>query len=165
MDQLGEVIGKAIAAKPETKVIEPKVTVDAKPIARAVTEASKQNAQAITDAINLLIAGVGEKIGQGVTTIADGQHKPADLTGIEGGLELLADALTTDTVVTGLGDVVAALQIQAEAIAAQSTVLEAQERAILDQTRAIEENTAAIRADRSVDYDGEGRITRMSVAS
>lgn len=163
LDQLGAVIGKAISAKPEVTVIEPKVTVDVKPIAKAVKDGSQQNAKTLIDAISALVEGVGHKIGEGVVAIADGQADPADLSGVESGLQGLAKALSDETVISGLDAVVEALQAQTAAIEDQSKVQERQEAALRDQIAAIEENTAAIRADRTVSYDGEGRISKMRV--
>lgn len=163
LDQLGEVIGQAIKAGKDPLVEETNISVDVRPIADAMRAESKDNAKTLIDAINALVEGVGHKIGEGVVAIADGQADPADLKGVESGLQGLAKALGDETVISGLDAVVEALQAQTAAIQGQNKEVAAQADALRDQIAAIEENTAAIRADRTVSYDGEGRISKMRV--
>lgn len=168
---VGRLIGEALAErakdKPDSIVrVEPtnvSVSIKTDALANAMRDGAADNAKSILAVLQHLNSGVSGSFDKAVAALEDIIGVQIDLSGVECGLQALVDALGDDAVLDGLLAIVGALDAQTAVIEAQNEIHERHEAALRDQIAAIEENTAAIRADRTVSYDGLGRISTMKV--
>lgn len=159
MLDVGEMIGRALANKgaPSFVINEPdlRVEIDAKPIADAVISSAERSGRDIATVVERAMVSGAENFLRGMAD-AVAASPVADMDGVEARLSALTLAVRSIDFAPVAGAVAAALDRQTAETARAASATEA----LVD---ALRENTAAIRAERTVAYDAEGRVTSVRV--
>ena len=143
--QIGQTIGKLLAeAKARPNVISPEfvITVETKALADAISSALKQGAldnRSAVEAVGKSIAGA----------LVEGKAEP---------FQIPAEILSA---LAMIGQALSAIEIPAVDV---SPIVEAFDRntaALADNTAALREQLAALKADKTINYDDKGRVSRI----
>lgn len=153
MQELGEMIGRAMRAKETTSinVSEPNIHLDAKPIADAVSRSTESTALALTRSFDSSVQQFVRAFAEAIEDLP----QAADNEGIEARLEAVTAAIKRNELMPAVQLIVTVLDKQASETAKAAQVNR-------DLVAAMRENTAAILADKTI-TDSEGRSLKMKV--
>jgi hypothetical protein len=152
IDELGEIIGKALAARkdsPSVNVHVPRVevSVDPLPLAEAVNAGNQANVKAFEALGDLLTKAVSDAILEGASLVPN-----ADLTGIEQKMASLIDAVSV------LGN-----EALASALVGLSTAVAKNTEAVADLVEETRKQNRILSATKTIKYDESGRVHKVEV--
>jgi hypothetical protein len=153
LDQIGELIGKALASRQEPHSVNVhiphvEVSVDPLPLAEAVNAGNQANVKAFSALGDLLTKAVSDAILEGSSLVPN-----ADLTGIEHKMAMLVDvvsSLRNDALAKALAELSVAVAKNTEAV----TNLVAETRA----------QNKILASPKTITYDQSGRVHKVEVA-